>query len=110
MDSAGQKPLHMTTDKHAAYTKAIRWIIGRKVLHNQYLNNRMKQDHRHIKQRYYPMLGFAKFESASRFCMAFDELRNYIRVRAVRIENVPADVRRQIFTNRWSSLMTELSS
>ena len=34
----------MTTDKHPAYTKAIRWIVGRKVLHrhNRYLNNRME--------------------------------------------------------------------
>ena len=70
----------MTTDKHPAYTKAIRWIVGRKVLHrhNQYLNNRIEENHRSIKQRYYPMLGFANFESASRFCSAFDELRNYL--------------------------------
>jgi putative transposase len=55
IDSAGQKPLRMTTDKHPAYTKAIRWIVGRKVLHrqNRYLNNRMEQNHRPIKQRYY---------------------------------------------------------
>ena len=33
-----------------------------------------------IKQRYYPMLGFGSFESAARFCMAFDELRQYFRV------------------------------
>jgi hypothetical protein len=48
----------MTTDKHPAYTKAIRWIVGRKVLHrhNQYLNNRIEQNHRLIKQRYYPDL------------------------------------------------------
>ncbi|NQW20827.1 MAG: DDE-type integrase/transposase/recombinase, partial [Chloroflexi bacterium] len=48
----------MTTDKHPAYTKAIRWIVGRKVLHrhNQYLNNRMEQNHRGIKQRYYPIV------------------------------------------------------
>jgi transposase-like protein len=82
LDNAGQKPLRMTTDKHPGYTKAIRWIVGRKVLHrhNQYFNNRIEQDHRSIEQRYYPMLGFAKFESASRFCNAFDELRNYLRV------------------------------
>ncbi|MCI0809767.1 MAG: DDE-type integrase/transposase/recombinase, partial [Chloroflexi bacterium] len=57
LDTAGEKPLRMTTDKHPAYTKAIRWIVGRKVLHrqNQYLNNRMEQSHRPIKQRYYPM-------------------------------------------------------
>ena len=99
-------------DKHPAYTKAIRWIVGRKVLHrhNQYLNNRMEQNHRGIKQRYYPMLGFKQFESASRFCTAFDELRNYLRIRATEGEYVPADLRRKIFTNRRSTLMTELSA
>ena len=112
LDSAGQKPLRMTTDKHPAYTKAIRWIVGRKVLHrhNQYLNNRIEQDHRFIKQRYYPMLGFAKFESASRFCSAFDELRNYLRVRTVDGQQISASSRREIFTDRWSTLMTELSA
>jgi len=112
IDSAGRKPLRMTTDKHPAYTKAIRWIVGRKVLHrhNQYLNNRIEQNHRGIKQRYYPMLGFAKFEFASRFCTAFDELQNYLRVRPTSGEHVSADVRRKIFTDKWSSLMTELSA
>ena len=112
IDSAGQKPLRMTTDKHPAYTKAIRWIVGRKVLHsdNRYLNNRMEQNHRHIKQRYCPMLGFKQFESASRFCTAFDELRNYLRVQPAGSEHVRADVRRKIFTERWSTLMTELSA
>jgi len=82
----------MTTHKHSAYTKAIRWIVGRKVLHrqNQYLNNRMEQSHRPIKQRYYPMLGFRSFESASRFCSAFDELRNHLRVRMAKDKPIPA--------------------
>jgi putative transposase len=112
IDSAGQKPLRMTTDKHPAYTKAIRWIVGRKVLHrhNQYLNNLIEQDHRSIKQRYYPMLGFAKFESASRFCNAFDELRNYLRVPRVSNQRISALNRREIFTEKWSTLMTELSA
>ena len=112
LDSAGRKPLRMTTDKHPAYTKAIRWIVDRKILHrhNQYLNNLIEQDHRSIKQRYYPMLGFAKFESASRFCNAFDELRNYLRVPAVDGQQVSASSLREIFTDRWSTLMTELSA
>ena len=111
-DSAGHKPLRMTTDKHPAYTKAIRWIVGRKVLHrhNQYLNNHIEQDHRSIKQRYYPMLGFKRFESASRFCTAFDELRNYLRATALDGQQVSASSRRKIFTERWSTLMTELSA
>jgi transposase-like protein len=45
IDRAGQKPLRMTIDKHPAYTKAIRWIVGRKVVHrhNQYLNNQTRE-------------------------------------------------------------------
>lgn len=112
IDSAGRKPFRMTTDKHPAYTKSIRWIAGRKVLHrhNQFLNNRIEQNHRWIKQRYYLMLGFAKFESASRFCNAFDELRTYLRIRSVDGEHVSASSRREVFTERWSTLMTELSA
>jgi transposase-like protein len=112
IESAGRKPLRMTTDKHPAYTKAIRWIVVCKVLHrhNQYLNNRIEQNHRSIKQRYYPMLGFSKFESASRFCNAFDELRNYLRVPALDGKQVSASSLRRIFTERWSTLMTELSA
>jgi transposase-like protein len=39
-------------------------------------SNYTEQSHRAVKQRYYPMLGFGSFESASRFCAAFDELRH----------------------------------
>ena len=43
------------------------------------LNNRIEQDHRGIQQRYYPMRGFGKVESAARFCRAFDERRHSFR-------------------------------
>ena len=97
IDGQGRKPLRLTTEKHPAYRKAIRWIVGRKAVHrtNQYLNNRMEQHHRPIKQRYYPMLGFGTFESASRFCTAFDELRDYLRVTAPGTERMAASGRRQ---------------
>ena len=102
----------MTTDKHPTYTKAIRWIVGRKVLHrhNQYINNRMEQNHRHIKQRYYPMIGFKQFESASRFCNAFDELRHYLKIRSAGNEHVPAeDIHQQVVdsSDRAVSINTE---
>ena len=86
--------------------------MGRKVLRrqNQYLNNRMEQSHRPIKQRYYPMSGFQSFESASRFCTAFDELRNYLRVRPTDGKHIPASHRRELFSGRWSALMTELAA
>lgn len=47
----------------------------------RYLSNFTKQSHRAIKQRYYPMRGFGSFESASRFCTAFDELNDYLMMR-----------------------------
>jgi transposase-like protein len=50
----GNKPTRVTTDGHDAYPRAIRRVLGRKVEHrtSRYLNNRVEQDHRGIKQRY----------------------------------------------------------
>ena len=45
------------------------------------VNRRIERDHRAIKQRYYPMLGFGALPSAQRFCRAFEELRQYFRPR-----------------------------
>ena len=112
VDIAMQKPLRLTTDEHPAYRKAIRWILGRRVLHRQsrYLNNRIEQDHRAIKQRYYPMLGFGSMESAKRFCSAFDELRQYLRIRPRFGEQVSLSERRRVFLARWQALTTELAA
>ena len=113
VDIAMRKPLRLTTDQHPAYGKAVRWILGRKVLHrqNQYLNNRVEQDHRAIKQRYYPMLGFGQMESATRFCAAFEELRQYLRIRRRPGEQqVSLRERRHIFDARWRDLMAEMAA
>src|SRR5262245_46580788 len=73
----------LPTDRHDSYPRAIRETLGPKVKHrcNAYLNRRIERDHRGIKQRYYPMLGFGEFHSAQRFCRAFEELRQYFRPR-----------------------------
>ncbi len=112
IEVAGGKPLRVTTDHHPAYRKAIRWILGRKVLHrrSQYLNNRTEQDHRGVKQRYCPMLGFGRFESAARFCAAFDELRQYFRVRHRGDTHVPLPAQRRLFLARWRWLITEMAA
>ena len=62
----------VTTDGHTSYPRAIRETMGSGVQHrtNKYLNNRLEQDHRGIKQRYYPMRGFGAIEAAARFCCA----------------------------------------
>lgn len=79
----GHRPKRVTTDRYEAYPRAIEEESGKDVTHrtNQYLNNRIEQDHRGIKQRYRSMRGFKCFEAASRFCTAFEELRYYLRVR-----------------------------
>ncbi len=54
-DVVGHKPSRVTTDGHDSYPRAIRKVLGHKIEHrtNRYLNNRIEQDHRGIKQRYY---------------------------------------------------------
>lgn len=112
VDVAQGKPQRVTTDKHPPYRRAIRWILRRKVLHrcNRYLNNLTEQSHRAIKQRYYPMLGFGRFESAARFCSAFDELRQYFRVRLRGAKWVPLAEQRRLFITRWRSLIAEMAA
>lgn len=86
-------------DVHPTYPRAIREVLGEEVEHrsNQYLNNRLEQDHRRIKQRCYPMRGFGSFDSAARFCRAFDELRQFEWHRRARAEMGSLAKRRQGF-------------
>lgn len=108
----GHAPWRVTTDGHDAYPRAIRRALGRKVQHrhNRYLNNRMEQDHRGVKHRYYPMRGFGTFASAARFCAAHDELRDYLRPRTTMGETVPLGEQRRLFRARWTTLLTELAA
>jgi putative transposase len=109
-DVVGHAPKRVTTDGHIAYPRAIRRILGHKVIHrtNRYLNNRMEQDHRDIKQRYYPMRGFGNFDSAYRsayrFCQAFDEQRDYFRCRTRPKQTLPLAEQRRIFRQRFGAL------
>ena len=88
----GAIPERITTDGHDAYPRAIRTELGSRVRHrtNNYLNNRLEQDHRGIKGRCRPMLGFKSVPSARRFCRGHDELRNFLRSRSRMCQHVPA--------------------
>ncbi len=102
----GCAPQRVTTDGHDAYPRAIAEALGETVVHRQseYLMSRMEQDHRGIKQRYYPMHGFGAFASAERFCRTYDELRNYFRARQTMTEVVSLSERREQFRIRMKSL------
>ncbi len=60
LKTVGQTPEKVTTDEHDSYPRAVRETLGPDVCHgaSRYMNNRIEQDHRGIKQRYYPMRGF----------------------------------------------------
>jgi putative transposase len=92
----------VTSDAHASYPRAIACELGEDVTHraNQYLNNHLEQDHRGIKQRVRPMLGFKRFTSAARFCLAYDELRTFLRPVTARNQKVSLARRRLMHTRR----------
>ena len=98
----GVTPARVTTDGHDSYPRAIRTELNEGVQHrtNQYLNNRIEQDHRGIKGRYRPMRGFKSPESASRFCRGFDELRNHLQPCSRRSRTLPTNSRRRRFLTR----------
>ena len=118
---ANSAPTQVTTDGHDSYPRArgsddrrrhkkgyfdsnscidrdIRETLGPKVKHrcSAYMNRRIERDHRGVKQRYYPMLGFGAVRSAQRFCRAFEEVRQYFRPRRKQNEVISlANARRQ---------------
>ena len=106
VDVVGHAPERVTTDGHDSYPRAIRETLGNDVLHrtNRYLNNRLEQDHRDIKQRYYPMRGFGSVASASRFCRAFDEVRQFFRVRTTMKQQISLAQQREVFRHQLDAL------
>ena len=106
----GHAPEKVTTDGHDAYPRAVRETLGEGVAHrcSQYLNNRLEQDHRGIKQRHYPMRGFGSFVSAARFCTAHDEVRDYFRHRVRMHEVVPLGIQREQYRTRSAALRAML--
>ena len=107
-ETAGQAPENVTTDGHDAYPRAIRETLGPDVEHrtNRSMNNCLEQDHRGIKQRSYPMLGFRSFDAAARFCSAYDELRAYFRPRTHFNDCISLAEQRRLFHEQWGEVRT----
>ncbi len=105
----GVVPDRVTSDGHSSYPRAIASELGEEVTHrtNRYLNNHLEQDHRGIKQRVRPMLGFKRFTSAARFCLAHDELRNFLRPTTARNQSVSL-ARRRVMHRRRLCVLTKL--
>ena len=110
LSTAGEPPEKVTTDGHDAYPRAVRETLGKGVLHrtSRYLNNRLEQDHRGIKGRYKGMRGFKNFDSAQRFCDAYDGLRDYLRPRSRPYEVLSLAKQHNLYLERTRSLLTAL--
>jgi transposase-like protein len=105
---AGHALETVTTGGHRSYPRAVRETLGNAVVHrtNVSLNNRIEQDHRGIKQRSYPMRGFGSVASAARFCRAFDEVRQFFRVRIIMEQKVSLAQKREAFHQQLDDLKT----
>jgi putative transposase len=108
LETVGHKPERVTTDQHSAYPQSIPTVFGFSVLHRtqRYLNNRIEQDHRAVKQRYYPMRGFGSPAGAARFCTAFEEVRQYFRLHSSN-QSISLAQRRTLFSQRCADLFTD---
>ena len=69
--------------------------------------NPIEQDHRGIKQRYYPTLGFKALKTAAAFCRVYDEVRNYFRPRQKMGQAVSLRRRQELFTGRYFKLQDQ---
>jgi putative transposase len=108
----GVAPDRITTDGHDAYPRAIRNVFGNHVTHrtNRYLNNRLEQDHRGIKQRYRPTCGLKTFATAARFCRLFDEIRALFRPQSRHNQRLSLHQRRHIHQDRFAQLMRMMAA
>lgn len=75
------KPRVITVDGNGAYPPSIADLKEEKLLNkqvqyrsNKYLNNRIEQDHRFIKRRVKPGLGFASYQTAWRTLQGYEAL------------------------------------
>ncbi len=86
MITSALKPKIITTDKHSSYNKAIIQLKDQKILPNlllhrqcKYLNNVIESDHRRIKRRINPMLGFKTFNTARRYIFGIEAMAMMIK-------------------------------
>ncbi len=101
-----ERPDSVVTDGLRRYPRAIAEVLGPEVEHEPVscTANRIEQDHRGIKHRYYPTLGFHHFEAAARFCRVVDEVRQFLRPRRWMGEKISLAERRAHFRARVTEL------
>jgi len=82
-NTTGITPEQITTDKEPALYPAIENVFGAGTKHrdSKYMNNVIEQDHRGIKSRCSVMKGFKNIFCSLKFCTAFEEIRQFFRMK-----------------------------
>lgn len=99
-------PDQVFTDGLTSYPRAIDEELSEEVKHKVIgcQGNPVEQSHRGQKYRYYPTLGFGAFDSAQRFCQAYDEVSNFLRPRSRMAEFVSLSEKRKRFVKGVEAL------
>lgn len=81
-----ERPLRINTDKNPAYPQAIKdlkeeGLLDEDTLHRsaKYLNNVIESDHRRVKRRIRPMMGFHSFKTANRVLKGIEAMAMIIK-------------------------------
>jgi hypothetical protein len=70
----------------------------------------LEQDHRGLKQRYWPMCGLKMVITAERFCRLFDEFRAFLRLQSQRNQSLSLARRRDIHQRRLTYVLEMLTT
>ena len=86
--TTGNTPDQITTDKEPALASAIDEVFGNGSTHRavKYMNNKLEAHHCKTKSRLNVMKGFKNIFSALRFCVSFEEIRQFFRMPSPRIQ------------------------
>ncbi len=74
------------------------------------MNKIVEQDHSGIKGCYKTMRCFKSFDAASRFCDAYDGLKDYLRPRSRPYETLPLHAQRHLYLERTQSLLAAVGA
>jgi transposase-like protein len=105
-----QTPKVITVDKNPSYPAAIESLKKNKELPKEtvmrqakYLNNIIEQDHRFIKKRTNPMLGFKSFETAMKTIEGIETM-HMIKKGQVKLKNLSAPNNVQLFNQLFGMI------
>jgi IS6 family transposase len=106
-----QQPRVITVDRNPSYPAAIETLKKNKELPQEilmrqvkYLNNIIEQDHRFIKKRTNPMLGFKSFETAKKTIQGIETMHR-IKKGQVKLKNLSAPNNVQLFNQLFGLLV-----